>query len=81
MPGPLQSVQCAELWGVLVALQGCLRLHVGVDNVNVVNHLVGLTSGRRAGRPFPLVNDGELLALGSTDTLVAGCWQCVCFQA
>ena len=63
VPGPLQSVQRAELWGVLVALQGCLRLHVGVDNLNVVNHLSGLVAGRRAGRPFPLVNDGDLLAL------------------
>ena len=63
VPGPLQSVQRAELWGVLVALQGCLRMHVGVDNLNVVNHLAGLITGRRACRPFPLVNDGDLLAL------------------
>ena len=63
VPGPLQSVQRAELWGVLVALQGCLRLHVGVDNLNIVNHLAGLISGRRAGRLFPLVTDGDLLLL------------------
>ena len=63
VPGPLQSVQRAELWGVLVALQGCFRLHVGVDNLNVVNHMAGLINGRRAGRPFPLVNDGDLLDL------------------
>ena len=63
VPGPLQTVQLAEIWGVLVALQGCLRLHVGVDNLNVVNHLASLINGRRSGRPFPLVNDGDLLDL------------------
>ena len=63
VPGPLQSVQRAEFWGVLIALQGCFRLHVGVDNLNVVNHLASLITGRRVGRPFPLVNDGDLLAL------------------
>ena len=26
VPGPLQTVQRAEIWGVLVALQGCIRL-------------------------------------------------------
>ena len=61
--GPIQSVQRAELWGALVALQGCLRMHLGVDNLNVVNHLAGIIAGRRAGRPFPLVNNGDLLAL------------------
>ena len=36
VPGPLQSVQRAEIWEVLVALQGQIALHVGVDNLNVV---------------------------------------------
>ena len=61
--GPLQTVQRAEIWGVLVALQGCLRLHVGADNLNVVNHLAGIIAGRRVGRPFSLVNDGDLLLM------------------
>ena len=63
VPGPLQTVQRAEIWGVLVALQGCLRLHVGVDNLNVVNHLAGIIAGRRVGRPFSLVSDGDLFLL------------------
>ena len=46
---------------VLVALQGHVRMHVGVDNLNVVNHVSGILAGRRAGRPFSLVNDGDLL--------------------
>ena len=63
VPGPLQTVQRAEIWRVLVALQSCLRLHVGVDNLNVVNHLAAIIAGRRVGRPFCLVNDGDLLLL------------------
>ena len=63
VPGPVQSVQRAELWGARVALQGCLRMHVGIYNLNVVNHLAGIIAGGRVGRPFPLVNDGDLLAL------------------
>ena len=61
IPGPLQTVQRAGIWGVLVALQGCVRMHVGVDNVNVVNHVSCIIAGRCAGRPFSLVNDGDLL--------------------
>ena len=63
VPGPLQTVQRAEIWRVLVALQGQIALHVGVDNLNVVNHLSSLISGRWSGRPFPLINDGDLLGL------------------
>ena len=36
LPGSLQTVQRAEIWGVLAGLQGCTRMHVGVDNLNVV---------------------------------------------
>ena len=61
IPGPLQTVQRAEIWRVLVALQGCVRMHVGVDDLNVVQHLSGIIAGRRAGKPFSLVNDGDLL--------------------
>ena len=28
IPGPLQTVQRAEIWGVLVALQRCVRAHM-----------------------------------------------------
>ena len=63
VPGPLQSVQRAEIWEVLIALQGQTALHVGVDNLNVVSHLSSLIASRWSGRPFPLVNDGDLLGL------------------
>ena len=59
--GPLQTVQRAEIWGVLVALQGCTRMHVGVDNLNVVRHVSRIIDDGCTGKPFPLVNDGDLL--------------------
>ena len=39
VPGPLQSVQRAELWGVILALQTTRAVHLGVDNLNVVRHV------------------------------------------
>ena len=33
VPGPLQTVQRAEMWGVILALQSCRALHLGVDNL------------------------------------------------
>ena len=32
VPGPLQSVQRAEMWGVILALQSSSAVHLGVDN-------------------------------------------------
>ena len=32
VPGPLQTVQRAELWGVILALQSADAVHIGVDN-------------------------------------------------
>ena len=42
VPGSLQSVQRAELWGVILAVQACTPVFVGVDNQNVVNHVGNL---------------------------------------
>ena len=33
VPGPLQSVQRAEMWGVIRALQSSGAVHLGVDNL------------------------------------------------
>ena len=38
VPGPLQTVQRAELWEVILALQSDKAVHVGVDNLGVVRH-------------------------------------------
>ena len=60
IPGPLQTLQRAEIWGVSAALQGCTRMHVGVDNLNVVRHVSRIIDGRCTSKPFPLVNEGDL---------------------
>ena len=63
VPGPLQSVQRAEMWGVILALQTSRAVHLGVDNLGVVRHVGRLLSGCRDSKPFELVNDGDLLLL------------------
>ena len=63
VPGPFQSVQRAEFWGVILALQSSGAVHLGVDNLGVVRHIGGLLDGRRCSVPFELVKDGDLLVL------------------
>ena len=63
VPGPLQSVQRAEMWGVILALQTSRAVHLGVDNLGVVRHVGRLLDGSRGPKPFELVNDGDLLLL------------------
>ena len=63
VPGPLQSVQRAEMWGVILALQSSGAVHLGVDNLGVVRHVGRLLDGRRSSVPFELVHDGDLLLL------------------
>ena len=36
IPGPIQSVQRAEYWGVILALQTFSGIHIGIDNLNVL---------------------------------------------
>ena len=69
--GPLQSVQRAELWGVILALQCSSAVHLGVDNLNVVRHVSRILEGRVACRPFELTSDGDLLTV-----ITKGCSVC-----
>ena len=39
LPGPLQSIQRAEMWGIILALQSSGAVHLGVDNLGVVRHV------------------------------------------
>ena len=39
VPGLLQSVQRAEVWSVILALQSSSAVHLGVDNLGVVCHV------------------------------------------
>ena len=50
--GPLQSVQRAEMWGSILALQTSRAVHLGVDNLGVVRHVGRLLSGCRDSKPF-----------------------------
>ena len=63
VPGPLQSVQRAEMWGVILALQSSHAVHLGVDNLGVVRHVGRLLDGSHGSPPFELVNEGDLLLL------------------
>ena len=63
VPGPLQSVQRAEMWGVVLALESSRAVHLGVDNLGVVRHVDRLLRGCRGPKPFELVNDVDLLLL------------------
>ena len=55
VPGPLQSGQRAEFWGVVLALQANDGVHLGVDNLGVVRHVGRLLDGRTASRFAELV--------------------------
>ena len=46
-----------------MALQTSRAVHLGVDNLGVVRHVVSLLSGCRRSKPFELVDDGDLLLL------------------
>ena len=41
VPGPLQSVQRAEFWGAVLALQAYYPCHLGIDNLNLSRTIVG----------------------------------------
>ena len=63
VPRPLQTVQRAELWGVITALQASRLVHLGVDNANVVGHVCRIVANIDLARLFELLVDGDLLAL------------------
>ena len=63
VPGVLQSVQRAEFWGAIVALQAYWPCHLGIDNLNVVRSIGSLLDADCLAKPLPLVKDGDLIAL------------------
>ena len=63
VPGPLHSVQRAEMWSVILALQSSSAVHLGVDNLNVVRHVSGILAGRSGRKPFELCTDGDFLTV------------------
>ena len=63
VPQPLHTVQRAELWVVVAALQAAKPVHLGVGNANVVGHVGRNIAHEEPGRPFELLVDGDLLSL------------------
>ena len=63
MPGPIHTVQRAEFWRGVLALQASTAVHLGVDNLNVVRHVGRLLDGCRSSCPAELLNDGDLIML------------------
>ena len=63
VPGALQTVQRAEFWGAIVALQAYWPCHLGIDNLNVVRSIGRLLDADCLAKPLPLVKDGDLVAL------------------
>ena len=63
VPGPLQTVQRAELWVFILALQFADAVHVGVDNLGVVRHVGRLFGDSHPSTTLELVTDGYLLIL------------------
>ena len=59
----MQTVQRAEFWGVVLALQATNAVHLGVDNIIVVRHAGRLLDGVSGARPLELVDDGDLIIL------------------
>ena len=66
IPGPLQTVQRAELWRVIFSFQAFLPVYIGVDNVNVFNFVSELLNGTEWFKPLPLQKDGDLIAFCPT---------------
>ena len=63
IPGPIQSVQRAEYWGVILALQAYSGIHIGIDNLNVLRGVAALLTHGVPRSPLPLKKDGDLLAI------------------
>ena len=63
VPGPIQSVQRAEYWGVILALQAYSGIRIGIDNMNVLRGVAGLLSHGVPRSPLPLMKDGDLLSI------------------
>ena len=63
VPGVLQTVQRAEFWCAIVALQAYWPCHLGIDNLNVVRSIGCLLDADCLAKPLPLVKDGDLVGL------------------
>ena len=61
--GVLQTVQRAELWSAIIALQSCWPCHLGIDYLNVARSFGRLLDRGCLAKPLPVVKDGDLVAI------------------
>ena len=61
--GPPQTVRRAEMWSVILALQGSAVVHLGADKLNVVRLVARMITRGARVRPFELCVDEDLLTL------------------
>ena len=62
-PEAVQSVQRAEFWGAILALQAYYPCHLGIDNLNVARIIGRLLDRGSLATPLPWVPDGDLVAI------------------
>ena len=62
VPRVMQTVQRAEFWCAVIAMQAYWPCHLGIDNLDVVRS-IGRLDHDSLGKPLPLVLDGDLIAL------------------
>ena len=60
----MQTVQRAEFWGAIVAMQAYWPCHSGIDNLNVARTIGRLLDRDCLVKPLPLIKDGDLVAHG-----------------
>ena len=59
----MQTVQRAEFWGAILAMQAYWPCHLGIDNLDVARSIGRLLDSDCLTKPLPLVKDGDLIAL------------------
>ena len=72
VPSVMQTVQRAEFWCALLAMQAYWPCHLGIDNLNVARSIGRLLDRDSFGRPLPLVKDGDLIALAQYTIRIRG---------
>ena len=69
----MQTVQRAEFWGAILAMQAYWPCNLGIDNLNVVRSTCRLLDADCLAKPLPLVKDGNLVALVQKMIRTRGC--------
>ena len=72
VPGPLQTVQRAEFWGAIVALQSYWPCHLGIDNLHVARSIGRLLDDGCLAKRLPLIKDGDLVGIAQNLILTRG---------